>query len=489
MTTQSFSGCHELPAGTCLHQTYRIQKVIGAGGFGITYAGIHKDTCQTFAIKEYFPSSLAVRNVQEGSYALQPFPEKNAEVFQKGRQRFLNEAKILKSLPDLESIVSIYDLFEENGTIYLVMEYIDGLTLGQYITENGPLTFPETAELMAPIIRSLSKIHENGLLHRDISPDNLILGIDNRLHLIDFGAASKNIPGNRKNTVILKAGYAPPEQYIPNGSTGAWTDIYAICATMYFALTGVSPSEAIERLDSSCPPCLSIPNLLPWQSALLEKGLQIRPADRFQTAGELSLALEKASESAENAVTELRTDLSKKDRARIHKSLHHPRPFRISASFSAIIGVGAVILCAVLLFALSTHFRPPKQNEPPAQVPTPISSEQPTRVPDADLLTMPGLTGIKLSKAKKRIKKLDASIRINVSYVYSSSKKPGTVISQSVRKGSSFSKKQLRSLSLTVSKGKRPSATRSPEPKPAASKKPADYQVRDDNDLSSIPLE
>ena len=393
----------------------------------------------------------------------------------------MNEAKILKSLPDLESIVSIYDLFEENGTIYLVMEYIDGLTLGQYITENGPLTFPETAELMAPIIRSLSKIHENGLLHRDI----------------------------RKNTVILKAGYAPPEQYIPNGSTGAWTDIYAICATMYFALTGVSPSEAIERLDSSCPPCLSIPNLLPWQSALLEKGLQIRPADRFQTAGELSLALEKASESAENAVTELRTDLSKKDRARIHKSLHHPRPFRISVSFSAIIGVGAVILCAVLLFALSTHFRPPKQNEPPAQVPpnvsssqaastpsatsplpstptpvpTPISSEQPTRAPDADLLTMPGLTGIKLSKAKKRIKKLDASIRINVSYVYSSSKKPGTVISQSVRKGSSFSKKQLRSLSLTVSKGKRPSATRSPEPKPAASKKPADYQVRDDKAL------
>lgn len=514
MTTQSFSGCHELPAGTCLHQTYRIQKVIGAGGFGITYAGIHKDTCQTFAIKEYFPSSLAVRNVQEGSYALQPFPEKNAEAFQKGRQRFLNEAKILKSLPDLESIVSIYDLFEENGTIYLVMEYIDGLTLGQYITENGPLTFPETAELMAPIIRSLSKIHEKGLLHRDISPDNLILGIDNRLHLIDFGAASKNIPGNRKNTVILKAGYAPPEQYIPNGSTGAWTDIYAICATMYFALTGVSPSESIERLDPSCPPSLSIPNLLPWQSALLEKGLQIRPADRFQTARELSLALEKASESAEDAVTELRTDLSKKDRARIHKSLHHPRPFRISVSFSAIIGVGAVILCAVLLFALSTHFRPPKQNEPPAQVPpnvsssqaastpsatsplpstptpvpTPISSEQPTRAPDADLLTMPGLTGIKLSKAKKRIKKLDASIRINVSYVYSSSKKPGTVISQSVRKGSSFSKKQLRSLSLTVSKGKRPSATRSPEPKPAASKKPADYQVRDDNDLSSIPL-
>ncbi len=518
MTTQSFSGCHELPVGTCLHQTYQIQKTIGAGGFGITYLGIHKDTGQAFAIKEYFPSSLAVRNVQEGSYTLQPFPEKNTEAFQKGRQRFLNEAKILKSFPHLESIVSIYDLFEENGTIYLVMEYIDGLTLGQYITENGPLTFPETAELMAPIIRSLSKIHEKGLIHRDISPDNLILGIDNRLHLIDFGAASRNIPGNRKNTVILKAGYAPPEQYIPNGSTGAWTDIYAICATMYFALTGFSPSEAIGRLDTSCPPCHSIPNLLPWQSALLGKGLQLHPSDRFQTALELSLALEKASECAENAVTELRTNISVKDRAQIQKLLHHSRPLQMPAPVLGMICLGAVILCAVLLFALSTHFSsgkqggisyvPPfvspdaspqaspnvsiSQDSPtpgaPTPVPTPISSEQPSRTPDAGLLTMPDVTGIKLDKAKKRIKKLDTSIRIHVTYAYNSSKKSGTVINQSVREGSSFAKNQLRSLTLTVSKGKKPSATPSPESKPA-SKKPSDFQVKDDNDLSSIPLE
>lgn len=515
MTTQSFSGCHELPAGTCLHQTYQIQKTIGAGGFGITYLAVRKDTGHAFAIKEYFPSSLAVRNVQEGSYALQPFPEKNAEAFQKGRQRFLNEAKILKSFPDPESTVSVYDLFEENDTIYLVMEYIDGLTLSRYIQENGPLTFPETAELMAPIIRSLSKIHEKGLIHRDISPDNLILGIDNRLHLIDFGAAGKNIPGNRKNTVILKAGYAPPEQYIPNGSTGAWTDVYGICATMYFTLTGLSPAEAVERLDPSCPPPLSIPNLLPWQSALLEKGLQLHPASRFQTAEELSRALEKASERAEDAVTELKTNVSKKDRAQLRKFLRHSRSQR-TASFIGITVLCTALVCAVLLFVLSTHSRPQKQGKTsfeapyatphesafispapaimseapaaPALTAAPAPSEPSAAASGPALLTMPDLTGKQLAKAKKQLHKLDDSIRIDVSYVYSSSKKAETVLSQSVRKGSSFSKKQIRSISLTVSKGKKPSDTQSPKPKPAA-KKPADFQVRDDNDFSSIPLE
>lgn len=511
MTTQSFSGCHELPAGTCLHQTYQIQKTLGAGGFGITYLGVHKDTGHAYAIKEYFPSSLAVRNVEEGCYALQPFPAKNTEAFQKGRQRFLNEAKILKSIPDPENIVSVYDLFEENDTIYLVMEYIDGLTLSQYIHENGPLTFPETAELMAPIIHSLAKIHERGLIHRDISPDNLILGIDNKLHLIDFGAASKNIPGNRKNTVILKAGYAPPEQYIPNGSTGTWTDVYAICATMYFALTGASPAEAVERLDTAGPPPLSIPNLLPWQADLLEKGLQLHPADRFQTAPELSLALERASESAEDAVTELKTNVSQKDRAQLRKFLRHSRSFHIPAAAVGIIGVGTVFLCAALYLSLSSRSHPQKQGNtssvapyasasvtpnasatvPPDATVSPgafAPSEPSTAASDTHLLTMPDVTGKQLDRAKKLLHKLDASIRINVSYVFSSSKKPNTVISQSVQKGISFSKNQIRSVSLTVSKEKKPSPTHSPKPKPA-SKKPSDYRVREDNDFSSIPLD
>lgn len=500
MTNDSFSGCHSLPPGTCLHDTYQIRETIGTGGFGITYLGVHKDTGHNVAIKEYFPSSLAVRNKQEGLYTLQPFPDKNTELFQKGRQRFLGEAKILKSFPDLESIVSVYDLFEENGTIYLVMEYIDGLTLGQYIHENSPLTFPEISELMAPVVRSLSTIHKKGLIHRDISPENLILGIDNRLHLIDFGAASHDVSGNSQNTVILKSGYAPPEQYIPNGKTGAWTDVYAICATMYFALTGKSPTEAMTRLDADTPLITEVNNLLPWQSAILEKGLRLRPSERFQTADELYLALTETPVKTGDAVTEIKTDLSARDRTRIRRlyrrQTHH-------LGFFA--GAGILLVAAVLLTVL--YFSSPQRQsivqQPSAvTIPSPPSSaatsEEPSKTPqqmetpaptqNSVLLVMPDVTGMTLKKAKKELNTLDSSIRIDTSYEYSKSKKAGIVTRQSVAKGITFSKKQLSSVSLTISKGKRSSATHLPASE-QESAKPSDYQVKDDNDLTSIPLE
>ena len=292
MTEDLFSGCQSLPAGTCLHGVYEIMETIGAGGFAVTYRGIRQDTGEVVAIKEYFPPSLAVRTKQEGFYVLHPFPEKNTGLFQKGLRRFVNEAGILKSFQNLESIVPVYDLFEENGTAYLVMEYINGLTLGQYVTENGTFTFPEISALIAPVIRSLADIHARGLIHRDVSPDNLILGTDNRLHLIDFGAASRESAGDTKNTVIIKAGYAPPEQYLPSGKTGAWIDVYAVCATIYFCVTGHAPAEAMRRLDAgSRQPLPHLGHLLSWQYAILEKGLQLRPADRFQSAGELYAAL------------------------------------------------------------------------------------------------------------------------------------------------------------------------------------------------------
>lgn len=504
MTNDSFSGCHSLPPGTCLHDTYQIRETIGTGGFGITYLGVHKDTGHNVAIKEYFPSSLAVRNKQEGLYTLQPFPDKNTELFQKGRRRFLGEAKILKSFPDLESIVSVYDLFEENGTVYLVMEYIDGLTLSQYIHENSPLTFPEISELMAPVICSLSTIHKKGLIHRDISPDNLILGIDNRLHLIDFGAASHDVSENSQNTVILKTGYAPPEQYIPNGKTGAWTDIYAICATMYFALTGKSPTEAMTRLDADSPLITEVNNLLPWQSAILEKGLRLRPSERFQTADELYLALTETPVKAGDAVTEIKTDLSARDRTRIRRLYR-----RQTHHLGLFIGVSMILVAAVLLMVF--YFSSPRRQsivQQPSAVTTssPTFSESPSKqlskqpsktelTPEAtvpaqnsELLVMPDMTGMTLKKAKKKLNALDSSIRIDTSYEYSKSKKAGIVTRQSVAKGITFSKKQLSSVSLTISKGKRPSATHLPASE-QESAKPSDYQVKDDDDLTSIPLE
>ncbi len=173
------------------------------------------------------------------------------------------------------------------------MEYIDGITLKQYVKENGTLSFKELLPLMKPIIQALNEVHRRGLLHRDISPENLMVGIDNQLHLIDFGAASIENRREEKNmTVILKSGYAPPEQYLSDGKQGAWTDIYALCATMYMTLTGFAPPESIRRIqEDSLLPLTSHADITSWQAAAIEKGMSINAADRFQNMEALYQAL------------------------------------------------------------------------------------------------------------------------------------------------------------------------------------------------------
>lgn len=494
----SLSRCHALSSGIFLHQKYKIENVLGTGGFGITYSGIHIETGNRVAIKEYFPSSLAVRTEQEGLFSLCPFPENNTEIFLKERDRFINEAKILKELQTLESIVSIYDLFEENGTAYIVMEYIDGLPLYQYVTENGTFTFPEILSLMIPVIQDLAEIHNKGLIHRDISPDNLILGTDNQLHLIDFGAASQDNPQKNQNTVILKTGYAPPEQYIATGNIGAWTDVYSLCATIYFALTGSAPSEAMQLLEqNTLIPQIQINGLLPWQTAALEKGLSVRPADRYQDMRELYLAFVKVPQNEKTIVG----------------SKQHPaqklRGF-FPGSYSSI-GNGMAILisftCLVILLYFSLPLLLKHENTSKEQnisVVTPVVSSatpEPSdssitslseETGDTNLLTMPDLTKTSLKKAQQILKNLDASIKIHVVRIYHPKKEKGQIIAQSVAEGTTFTPKHLSSIQLTVSKGKRPikketsKTTASPTKKP---KENSDYDVKENDDYISIPLE
>lgn len=293
METGSYSPSHILPEGTILPHNYIIKGVLGEGGFGITYVGLHTMTNEKAAIKEYFPSGLATREFHDGQYQLVPFQGSSKEAFEKGCRHFLNEASILREFHHLNNIVSVKDVIETNGTVYLVMEYIDGITLKQYVKENGVLTFDELLSLMKPIIQSLIQIHKSGLIHRDISPDNLMIGIDNQLHLIDFGAASfENVHEARTMTIMLKSGFAPPEQYLSDGKQGAWTDIYALCSTMYLALTGFAPPESIKRLQSDdLPPLVANAAISSWQAAAVEKGMSVRTADRFQNMETLYQAL------------------------------------------------------------------------------------------------------------------------------------------------------------------------------------------------------
>lgn len=519
MTEHPLPHLHALPPGTSLNQTYYIQSVLGEGGFGITYKGVIRDTGTVVAIKEYFPPSLAVRSRQKGVFTLYPYPEKNTESFCQGRTRFLNEAAILRSFQGLECIVSVYDLFEENGTAYLVMEYIEGLTLRQFINENGTLTFPEVSELILPVIQSLAEIHDKGLIHRDISPDNLILSTDNNLHLIDFGAASRENYTTTQNTVILKAGYAPPEQYISNSKIGAWIDVYALCATIYFALTGSAPAEAINRLDDSSPePLPGLSHLLSWQRTILEKGLQLRPADRFQNMYALSSALKGIPEKDRDS-TVLHASLAADDadmKARLKNAGFRKIRRRTGRSFiPAIMGVLATVAVASGIFFIASNQTP---SESPAATQNSVASQNPAATqnsvaaqntppntgatssavqstPQPKLLTMPDLTGKTLKSARKKLKKLDSSIQIEATYSYNKNTPAGKIISQSVAEGVTFSKKQLSSISLEISKGRKPSATAAPAttPTPKPAKKPdhdSGYQVKEEeDDLSSIPME
>lgn len=280
-----------LPTGTILSHKYIINNVIGEGGFGITYSCALKNAPSSetiYAVKEYYPDNAAHRSSDKNGYSIQPYIGKQ-DIFEKGKKHFLREAGILSKFSYLPHIVSINDIFEENGTIYIVMDYIDGITLKQYVEDNEPLNIDELSTLITPVMRDISEIHKSGLLHRDISPDNLILGTDNMLHLIDFGSAGyENVGENELKTVILKSGFAPPEQYTAAGKAGAWTDVYGICATMYYSLTGFIPNDSVLRLQKDDLPFLSDHFATSsWKTDVIMKGLNLHPADRYQTMDEL----------------------------------------------------------------------------------------------------------------------------------------------------------------------------------------------------------
>lgn len=277
---------HSLPKDTVLSDNYIIEDVIGEGGFSITYKCRKTDSNKIYAVKEYFPDASAYRIPD--SNKISSYKGKHIS-FEKGRRHFLKEAGILSKFSTLEHLVSIHDIIEENDTVYIVMDFIDGITLKQYVEENEPLSIEELSALIIPVMSDISKIHTSGLLHRDITPENLIIGTDNKLYLIDFGSAAFEDIGETENkTVILKPGFAPPEQYLPSGKLGAWTDVYGLCATMYYSLTGITPADALLRSSSD--------NLAPlsfklskdsWQADVIMKGLSLHSADRYQSMAAL----------------------------------------------------------------------------------------------------------------------------------------------------------------------------------------------------------
>ena len=268
---------HALRPGAMLNNRYLVGGILGEGGFGITYIGM--DTLLQFrvAVKEFFPNGMVNRNNTVSNEVLSISTDSAKELFSKSRENFLREARTLAKFTSEPGIVAVRDFFEENRTVYIVMEYLDGITLKTYLKQVGTMSPNNTVCLLMPVFHSLRKIHRKGLIHRDISPDNIML-VGEQIKLLDFGAA-REFADERSLSVMLKHGYAPMEQYRRHGAQGAWTDVYAICAVMYKCVTGKVPPDAPDRVfedDLKMPSQLGI-ETEPAFEEVLRRGLAIKP--------------------------------------------------------------------------------------------------------------------------------------------------------------------------------------------------------------------
>ena len=288
---------HQLPVGYHLHGQYRVGRVLGQGGFGITYLGWDEFLEIPVAIKEFFPNSMVNRECSLTT-KVHCYTEQVTPQYVMSKERFLREAKALARFEDEPAIVRIRNFFQENETAYIVMEYVRGTNLANYVNmRGGKLSPKETFTILRPIMEALAAVHEADLVHRDISPDNIMLHPRGGAKLLDFGAvravegaeAGKDM--NRSTEAILKHGFAPMEQYQTRGGLGPWTDEYALCATIWYCLTGRIPEEAPRRMLEEIDLDWDIPGLLPHQQEALKKGVALRARDRFGTVRELMDAL------------------------------------------------------------------------------------------------------------------------------------------------------------------------------------------------------
>ncbi len=279
-----------LPPFTLLGNKYLLGRVLGKGGFGITYIAKDITTNKICAIKEYMPAEYSMRN--GGTQQIVPFTDDKAQyVFNHGREKFMEEAKTLLRLRNNPIVVDILDYFTQNNTAYLVMEYLDGQDLRKMSRSNGGKLDPEFAKLVfVTIASSLMEVHRMNILHRDLSPENIIVTTNGRIKLIDFGAARNFVSTQNKGmSILLKPGFAPPEQYNAKGNQGPWSDVYALCATFYTLVSGKTLVDALFRYRGEAQPSLAALGcpVTKKTSDVIERGMELDFKKRYKDFKEL----------------------------------------------------------------------------------------------------------------------------------------------------------------------------------------------------------
>lgn len=269
---------NKLPEGLLLNNTYQVGRCLGEGGFGITYMGYDVNLQKLVAIKEFYLAGYVSRNPY--TYEVVPMSDSQARVFYNEKSKYIEEARILAKIDENPGIVKVITYFEQFGTAYIIMEFLEGRSLKAYIAERGGvLPVNEALQLMEPIIRALAIIHEKGIVHRDISPDNIMINNLGKAKLIDFGAAKTKEMDMSSNKVFKKS-YSPPEQCQREGVIGPYSDVYAVCATLYELMCGYKLPSALDRQRAD------------YLTALSDMGLDISPAINAAIISGLSLDID-----------------------------------------------------------------------------------------------------------------------------------------------------------------------------------------------------
>lgn len=426
-----------LRPGMCLRDRYVLGRVLGEGSFGISYIAWDCLLDTVVAIKEYFPASLVSRHISEEDEDTNVYiyEKRESQKYQESLKKYLGEAKSLSAYYDLDGIVSVRDFFYANNTAYIVMGYVDGISVKEYVEKNGPIEGEKFLRMLEPVIQSLAKVHQTGVLHRDISPDNMLLTRDEKLVLIDFGAARKeNINMTHSMTVVFKRGFSPEEQYRTRGQQGAWTDVYALCATAYYALTGKAPDESIQRvLEDDMPSLTEMTDVdLPMQQKrAFMKGMTVDFHHRYQT------------------MDELYQGLYQQGRDKKHLG-------------AWLAGAAALVCCVALLgtgavYGLHKHSQAKKdaiQTEAPQQTALAEVTTTPYAA-DVQEYQMISFKSMTKKEALKALAGQDTELSVQWKYRYSSRIKKGRIVTQSIPAKTRYRGETYSKIVLTISKGKR----------------------------------
>lgn len=283
---------HYLQPGTILADRYKVGNVLGEGGFGITYVGDDLKKGKLVAIKEFYPQGYCTRDTVVTDlvtlYSSVPL-----EMINKWMNGFMREAKVLAECNGMPGVVGVRAYFKANNTAYIVMEYLEGKTLKTILKEEGRIPYDRILDAFFPLMNTLQELHNRKLIHRDISPDNIMVTPYDGMKLLDFGAARVYEADDEKSlSVLLKRGFAPIEQYKSRGNQGPWTDVYALCATMYRCITGIAPPEAIERLsEDNIEPLSKFVKIDRRVENAILAGLAVDERSRIQSVADLMAEL------------------------------------------------------------------------------------------------------------------------------------------------------------------------------------------------------